>query len=254
MSDGINHNSDHSDKILSDADGWAREHFGFQVASSTLPERLAAVQQLFGGQAQMSEAIGMSVSGIKAWISRGTEPGLLKIAAIATKTGVSLDYLASGSIRVARDLDAERARLEQRRSTLQHSSLPERRQAVLKLLQEATETIATLGRQFETVATSAVATEAARPIAGPQSGPATSETIELVGAILQRVFRDEHAKLPATALVSYIARYVAALQSKMDDPADIAEARALVPWLENRIKNELKAARAEPGTGKREAS
>ncbi|MCR5855952.1 hypothetical protein [Mesorhizobium sp. J428] len=81
-----------------------------------------------------------------------------------------------------------------------------------------------------------------------------AEAMRVVDQVLRRVYREDGVKLPADALMPETIRHLQALVSRMDNPADEAEARSLAPWLENRIRTELKAAAAAPGTGKREAS
>lgn len=81
-----------------------------------------------------------------------------------------------------------------------------------------------------------------------------AEALRVADEVLRRVYREEGVKLPADALMPETLRHTQSMIDRMDDPADAAEARALAPWLENRIRRELQAAAAAPGTGKREVS
>ncbi|UVK45332.1 helix-turn-helix domain-containing protein [Mesorhizobium sp. AR07] len=79
------------------------------------------------------------------------------------------------------------------------------------------------------------------------------EIIKLVGDTIAASYRDAKVKLPGVSLVSEIARYYPDLIERMEEPGDVNEAKALMPWLENRIRKELHEAAAAPGTGKRSA-
>lgn len=72
-------------------------------------------------------------------------------------------------------------------------------------------------------------------------------------AIATSVHRDEQVKLPEAGLVGEIARLYGEFIGRMTDPTDLGEAKALLPWLEDRIRKCLREARSEPGTGKRSA-
>lgn len=83
---------------------------------------------------------------------------------------------------------------------------------------------------------------------------AAAEIVQLVGATVASVHRTEGVKLPEAALVGEISKAYAAMLHRMDDPADLDEARSLMPWLETRLRKAIHDAAAAPGTGKREAS
>ncbi len=83
---------------------------------------------------------------------------------------------------------------------------------------------------------------------------AAAEIVGLVGATVSSGHKEQGVRLPDAALIGEISRSYAALLQRMDDPTDLAEARALLPWLEGRIRKALGEAAAAPGSGKREAS
>lgn len=73
-------------------------------------------------------------------------------------------------------------------------------------------------------------------------------------AIVDRVHREEKVTLAPAILDQEAKRRFNELVSKLEDVGDIDEARALLPWLESRVRKDLRDAAASPGTGKREAS
>lgn len=99
-----------------------------------------------------------------------------------------------------------------------------------------------------------LAGEVPRSDATPEMIVAAAEIVRLVGATVSAAHKDEGVRLPEGALVGEISRAYAALLQRMDDPSDIEEARALVSWLEGRLRKSLREAAAAPGSGKREAS
>ena len=74
-----------------------------------------------------------------------------------------------------------------------------------------------------------------------------------VGRLVLNVHKDEGVKLPPDALLDEQAAAYNALIARAEDPRDTAELKALLPWLEARLRKALKAAVAEPGTGKQQA-
>lgn len=74
-----------------------------------------------------------------------------------------------------------------------------------------------------------------------------------VGRLVLKIYKEEGVKLPPDALLDEQAGAYNALIARAEDPRDTAELTALLPWLEARIRKALKAAVAEPGTGKRQA-
>lgn len=87
------------------------DRISFQLGRTTLQDRLQAIQSWVGGAAVMSDLTGISASGIKGWIGRGSQPGILAMAELSKKTGLSLDYIGTGIPRLAADFDCEEARL-----------------------------------------------------------------------------------------------------------------------------------------------
>lgn len=86
------------------------ERIGFELGKTTLQERLHAIQSWVGGPSVMSDLTGMSASGIKGWVGRGSQPGILSMVELSRKTGLSLDYIGTGVPRLAADFDCEEAR------------------------------------------------------------------------------------------------------------------------------------------------
>lgn len=72
--------------------------------------------------------------------------------------------------------------------------------------------------------------------------------------IVDRVHREFGARLTPSAAVEEAQRHFSDLQARLMEPGDPEEARSLLPWVENRVRAQMKGADAEPGTGKREAS
>lgn len=83
---------------------------------------------------------------------------------------------------------------------------------------------------------------------------ALAEIVRLVGETVSRVHGEMGVRLPESALVAELSRSYSALHARMVDPADLGEARTLLPWLEAYLQKSLREAAAAPGTGKREAS
>ena len=64
--------------------------------NSGFSNRLALVIKGNYGYAEFANKVGVSVSGLKKWLSGTSEPGLSKLVAIAKVAGVSLEWLAAG--------------------------------------------------------------------------------------------------------------------------------------------------------------
>jgi hypothetical protein len=110
MSDDIKRNSDLEALTASENATYIASRIKFQLGQTTLQERLQAIQAWVGGAAAMSDMTGMSASGIKGWIGRGSQPGILAMADLSRKSGLSLDYIGTGEPRVSADFDCEEAR------------------------------------------------------------------------------------------------------------------------------------------------
>lgn len=59
-------------------------------------KRLRTAMESRHTQESLAAAIGVSVSGIKKWLSGGTDPGWSGVVAAAQTCGISLDWLATG--------------------------------------------------------------------------------------------------------------------------------------------------------------
>lgn len=91
-----------------------------------------------------------------------------------------------------------------------------------------------------------------------EAEPAFASTHNVDPAVLRliaRTVRDAHqtegVSLPPDALIEETATAYNELMTRAEDPADHEELESLLPWLEARLRKRLKAARTEPGTGKR---
>lgn len=91
-------------------------------------------------------------------------------------------------------------------------------------------------------------------VATPKGATVTSEALKVIGHLVTTLHKEAGVRLPPAAIIPEVARHYEALVARMDDPGDIDELKSLVLWVENRIRKELSAVAAEPGTGKREAS
>lgn len=88
-----------------------------------------------------------------------------------------------------------------------------------------------------------------RPAAAPV--PAIdADLFRAVGRLILKVYKDEGVKLPPEALLDEQSGAYNALIARAEDPRDITELTALLPWLEARLRKSLAAAAAEPGSGK----
>lgn len=83
------------------------------------------------------------------------------------------------------------------------------------------------------------------------SAPAIDpELFRAVGRLVLKVYKEEGIKLPPDALLDEQAGAYNALVARAEDQRDAAELTALLPWLETRLRKNLAAATAAPGTGK----
>jgi hypothetical protein len=88
-------------------------------------------------------------------------------------------------------------------------------------------------------------------IAAAASAPAIDpDLFRAVGRLVLKVYKEEAVKLPPEALLDEQAGAYNALIARAEDPRDITELTALLPWLEARLRKSLAAAAAEPGSGK----
>lgn len=78
--------------------------------------------------------------------------------------------------------------------------------------------------------------------------------IKLLGEAIAATYRDERVKLPSVGLVAEVARFYPLMMERMENRVDVDEARALLPWLDSRVRKEIREAAVALGTGKREAS
>lgn len=99
-----------------------------------------------------------------------------------------------------------------------------------------------------------LAGEAPNAAASTPATTATVEIIKIVGDVVSAVHKEEGVRLTDSALIGEVSKAYLALFYRMDVSTDVDEARALLPWLEARIRKALREAAAAPGTGKREAS
>ncbi|MCY1706461.1 helix-turn-helix domain-containing protein [Pannonibacter sp. SL95] len=74
-----------------------------------------------------------------------------------------------------------------------------------------------------------------------------------VGRLVLQLHKEEGIRLPPDAVLEAQSNAYNDLLARAEDPRDTAELTALLPWLEARLRKALKAAVAEPGTGKRQA-
>ncbi|MHA1159187.1 MAG: hypothetical protein ACTSP2_10685 [Alphaproteobacteria bacterium] len=74
-----------------------------------------------------------------------------------------------------------------------------------------------------------------------------------VGRLVTAAHKAERIRLPAVALVRESTVLYNEMVDRLDDPSDIDELRALIPWAKARLTKRLRDAVANPGTGKRSA-
>ncbi|WP_428527092.1 helix-turn-helix domain-containing protein [Roseibium sp.] len=79
------------------------------------------------------------------------------------------------------------------------------------------------------------------------------DVFRAVGRLVTKLHKTEGITLPSDALYDEQSSAYNALIERAEDPSDEGELTSLLPWLETRLKRQLAAAKASPGTGKREA-
>ncbi|MEP3428897.1 MAG: helix-turn-helix transcriptional regulator [Roseibium sp.] len=96
--------------------------------------------------------------------------------------------------------------------------------------------------------------------ADPSKAPVSKElhTIKpdifrAVGKLVGGLHKAEGINLPPDALLNEQSSAYNALIERAENPGDLDELQSLLPWLEARLKRDLKAAKADPGTGKLQA-
>lgn len=94
----------------------------------------------------------------------------------------------------------------------------------------------------------------------PSTAPGSAElrTIDQdvfskVVSLVAQVHAEEGITLPPNALVKEQSSAYNTLIGRAEDPGDTDELLSLLSWLEARLRKSLKAATAEPGTGKQQA-
>lgn len=102
------------------------------------------------------------------------------------------------------------------------------------------------GRMFEDMSMEARASD--------RSASVWVEAMTAIGLVVVRVYADEGVKLPASRIPDEMRKLFDEVRARVSDPFDRDEWSALVPWVEARLRKELREARRAPGTGKREAS
>mgnify|MGYP003147615587 CR=1 len=80
-----------------------------------------------------------------------------------------------------------------------------------------------------------------------------AELLRSLAKIVSECHAEAGQRLPGDALVREAADSYNELLTRAEDPADREELESLLPWFEARLRKRLKAAREEPGTGKRSA-
>lgn len=70
----------------------------YEMTRSGLFQRLKAAVQAAGGNKAVSEASGVSISTLNAYLAGTMMPSLAKLAAIAQACGVTIDFLVSGAV------------------------------------------------------------------------------------------------------------------------------------------------------------
>ncbi len=79
------------------------------------------------------------------------------------------------------------------------------------------------------------------------------DVFRAVGRLVTSPHKAEGITLPPDALFDEQSSAYNALIERAEDPSDANELTSLLPWLETRLKRQLTAVKASPGTGKREA-
>ncbi len=98
--------------IVTDNDDWAEQAFDFHWGHSTPTERLRALEELVGTQAELIRIAGIEGTAYKMALKRGSAMPMDRIDAIAQGTRVSLDYLVRGTPTTARDAECEEKRFD----------------------------------------------------------------------------------------------------------------------------------------------
>jgi hypothetical protein len=80
-----------------------------------------------------------------------------------------------------------------------------------------------------------------------------AEVFKQVGKLVASVYSDEGVKLPPEALMAEAASHYNALMGRADQHDDVQELLSLLPWLENKVRKDIRNAAKEPGTGKHSA-
>jgi transcriptional regulator with XRE-family HTH domain len=88
---------------------------------------------------------------------------------------------------------------------------------------------------------------------GPSFHTIKQDVFRAVGRLVASLHKAEGITLPPDALFDEQSSAYNALIERAEDPSDADELKSLLPWLETRLKRQLAAAKASPGTGKREA-
>jgi transcriptional regulator with XRE-family HTH domain len=96
----------------------------------------------------------------------------------------------------------------------------------------------------------AVFADPPKQLAAAPSPAIEPDLFRAVGRLVLKVYKDVGIKLPPDALLDEQAGAYNALIARAEDPRDITELTALLPWLEARLRKSLAAAAAEPGSGK----
>ncbi|WP_428429460.1 helix-turn-helix domain-containing protein [Pararhizobium sp.] len=101
------------------------------------------------------------------------------------------------------------------------------------------------GEMFSANSPTAITIPAARTI---------GTTIDWVGKLVFQVYRDEKVAVPQGAAIGIVsAKVVELMQHAGPSVVDLNNVAALLPWLEMKIRAELKEAADQPGTGKHSA-
>lgn len=230
-----------------------------------ISERLRALISDLGDDKSV-EITGKSLRQLKRYIA-GDEPPFGVLRGLVEASGATLDWVTFGRARSRKDYELSIVAIGKKvgqmekalKSAASVDDLMRLKEAIglnRKVIALAHEWVRLDNMVVSGKSESAYSQQVASPERKNRQDQTTiaADVFEMIGELLQRVYRDEAVKLPATALVGEVSRYYKVLFSRMDDPSDLAEARSLGSWLENRIRGDLKEAAAAPGTGKREVS
>ncbi len=92
-----------------------------------------------------------------------------------------------------------------------------------------------------------------RETANPTLATIDQSVFKQVGRLVAKVHADEGIKLPTDALLDEQSSAYNTLIERAEDTGDTDELFSLLPWLEARLRKRLKAATAQPGSGKQQA-